>query len=53
MYAADNDIVFNRLKSMCVVLKLDQFKLTTLDYVDNVKYIGVILNNKCDDDDTT
>ena len=58
-YAVDNDIVFNQLKSMCIVFKPDNFKLTcppmyldgaTLDYVDNVKYLGVILNHKCCDD---
>ena len=45
---------------MCVVFKHDGFKLNcpdifldgaTLNYVDNAKYLGVIMNDKCQDDD--
>ncbi len=58
-YATENDIVFNHKKSMCVVFKPDKFKLicpdicldgATVDYIENAKYLGVILNNKCRDD---
>ena len=58
-YASVNDITFNFSKSMCVVFKPDGYKLncpdiflndTKLNYVDNAKYLGVILNHRCKDD---
>ena len=58
-YASDNDIVFNGKKSLCIVFKPDRYKLKSpdivldgakLEYVENAKYLGVILNEKCQDD---
>ncbi len=58
-FASENDIVFNKKKSMCVVFKPDRFNLkcpdilldgAIIEYVENVKYLGVILNNRCRDD---
>ena len=58
-YAVDNDIMFNQKKSQCVVFKPDKFKLSSpeivldgssLNYVDDIKYLGVVLNNLCRDD---
>ena len=58
-YASDNDIVFNGKKSVCIVFKPDIYKLKSpdivldgakLEYVENAKYLGVILNEKCQDD---
>ena len=59
-YAVDNDIMFNQKKSQCVVFKPDKFKLSSpeivldgssLNYVDDIKYLGVVLNNLCRDSD--
>ena len=58
-YAVDNDIMFNQKKSQCVVFKPDKFKLSSpeivldgssLNYVDDIKYLGVVLNSLCRDD---
>ena len=58
-YAVDNDIMLNQKKSQCVVFKPDKFKLSSPDivldslslkYVDDIKYLGVVLNNLCRDD---
>ena len=58
-YASDNDIVFNDKKSVCIVFKPDRYKLKSpdivlygakLEYVENAKYLGVIINEKCQDD---
>ena len=58
-YASDNDIVFNGKKSVCIVFKPDRYKLKSpdivldgakLEYVENAKHLGVILNKKCQDD---
>ena len=55
-YASDNDIVFNDKKSVCIVFKPDRYKLKSpdivlygakLEYVENAKYLGVIINEKC------
>ena len=51
--------MFSQKKSQCVVYKPDKFKLSSpeivldgssLNYVDDIKYLGVILNNLCRDD---
>ncbi len=59
-YASENDITFNHKKSMCMVFKPARYKLkcpdmnlngVKLSYVENAKYLGVILNDKCNDND--
>jgi len=59
-YAKDNDIVFNKNKSVCMVFKPVRYRLfcpiiylddNELEYSATVKYLGVILNHKCSDDD--
>jgi len=59
-YAKDNDIVFNKNKSVCMVFKPVRYRLfcpiiylddDALEYSATVKYLGVILNHKCSDDD--
>ena len=58
-YAIANDIVFNHKKSMYIVFKPDRFKLSCpnvfidgspLAMVENAKYLGVTLNDRCRDD---
>ena len=58
-YALDNDIMFNQKKSQCVVFKPDKFKLSSPEIVldgssfscvDDIKYLGVVLNNLFRDD---
>ena len=52
-------LMFNQKKSQCVVHKPDKFELSSpeialdgssLNYVDDIKYLGVVLNNLCRDD---
>ena len=58
-YALENDIVINHKKSMYTVFKPDKFKLacpdifidgSPLTMVENAKYLGVTLNDRCRDD---
>ena len=58
-YGNDHDIVYNPLKSKCVVFQPRSYRLTIpsvrlygedMQYVDNIKYLGVILSNNLKDD---
>ena len=60
-YRHDHDILYNPLKSKCVIFQQRSYRLTIpsvrlhhvhgqyLQYVDNIKYMGVILSNPKDD----
>ncbi len=59
-YAIDNDIVFNKTKSVCMVFKPLRYRLSSptiylnedaLEYSEKTKYLGVILEHRCRDDD--
>ena len=58
-YGFENDILFNRSKSVCMVVKPRGRNVSTplmflngdaLEYVDSVKYIGVLLSHDMKDD---
>ena len=58
-YGFENDILFNRSKSVCMVVKprgrnvstpLMYLNCVALEYVDSVKYLGVMLSNDMKDD---
>ena len=58
-YGYENDILFNRSKSVCMVVKPRGRNVSTplmylngdaLEYVDSVKYLGVMLSNDMKDD---
>ena len=58
-YGFENDILFNRSKSMCMVVKPRGRNVSTplmflngdaLEYVDSVKYLGVVLSQDMKDD---
>ena len=59
-YGISHDILYNPLKSKCVMFPPKRYKLATpsvylngktLDYVENIKYLAVILSNLKDDED--
>ena len=59
-FGNQNDVLFNPLKSMCLVFKPQRYSLTPpcmcigqnkLDYVEKVKYLGVYLTNTLSDKD--
>ena len=58
-YGLENDILFNRSKPVCMMVKPSDRKHSTplmylngvaLDYVDRVKYLGVLLSQDMKDD---
>ena len=58
-YGFENDLLFNRSKSVCMVVKPRGRNVSTplmylngvaLEYVDSVKYLGVMLSNDMKDD---
>ena len=58
-YGFENDILYNRSKSVCMVVKPRGRNVSTplmflnsdaLEYVDNVKYLGVLLSHDMKDD---
>jgi len=58
-YGIEHDIVFNPVKSKCMAILPNRYKLSLptvslngddLVYTDNIKYLGVILNNTLSDD---
>ena len=53
-YGGEHDVIYNPLKSVCIVFKPDRFILkcslvhlgnNVLEYKEKVKYIGVLLND--------
>jgi hypothetical protein len=59
-YGIEHDIVFNPVKSVCMVFKPSRYKLycpavyldnDRVEYVSAVKYLGVILNSSLEDND--
>ena len=59
-YGLDNDVLFNPLKSVCMLFKPKEHKLyrsnimigtEVLKYVDNIKYLGIILCETLKDDE--
>ena len=51
-YGFDNDLLFNRSKSVCMVVNHRGRNVSSvaLEYVDSVKYLGVMLCNDMKDD---
>ena len=58
-YGLDNDVLFNLLKSVCMLFKLKGYKLyrsnikigtVVLKYVDNIKYLGTTFCEALKDD---
>ena len=60
-FAADNDMIFNYKKTVCMYIKSKKFKDlqipnftlndNVIDFVDHEKYLGVINSSNCKDDD--
>ena len=59
-YGVEHDVICNPLKSVCIVFKPDCFSLkcplvhlgnNVLEYQEKVKYLGVLLNDKLNDND--
>ena len=59
-YGVEHDVIYNPLKSVCMVFKPDRFSLkcplvhlgnNVLEYQEKVKYLGVLLNNNLNDND--
>ena len=59
-YGVEHDVIYNPLKSVCIVFKPDRFSLkcplvhlgnNVLEYQEKVKYLGVLLNDKLNDND--
>ena len=58
-YGNKHDILYNHIKSKCVIFLPKRYKLTVptvsldgnkLDYEDHIKYLGVVLSSDCKDD---
>ena len=58
-YGNEHDILYNPIKSKCMIFLPKRYKLTvptvsldgnTLDYEDQIKYLGVVLSSDCKDD---
>ena len=58
-FSLSNDIIFNPIKSQCMVFKPNRFKLycpavylngNTIDYVEKTKYLGYMFTNDKQDD---
>ena len=60
-FAADNDMIFNYKKTVCMYIKSKKFKDlqipnftlndNVIDFVDHEKYLAVINSSNCKDDD--
>ncbi len=59
-YGVEHDVIYNPLKSVCIVFKPDRFSLNcpfvhvwnnVVEYQEKVKYLGVLLNDKLNDND--
>ena len=59
-YGVEHDVIYNPLKYVCIVFKPDRFSLkcplvrlgnNVLEYQEKVKYLGVLLNDKLNDND--
>ena len=59
-YGVEHDVIYNPLKSVCMVFKPDRFSLkcplvhlgnNVLEYQEKVKYLGVLLNDNLNDND--
>ena len=59
-YGVEHDVIYNPLKSVCIVFQPDHFYLkcplvhlgnNVLEYQEKVKYLGVLLNDKLNDND--
>ena len=59
-YGVEHDVIYNPLKSVCIVFKPDRFSLTcplvhlgnnVLEYQEKVKYLDVLLNDNLNDND--
>ena len=59
-YGLDNDVLFNPLKSVCMLFKPKGYKLYSpnimigtevLKYIDNIKYLGITLCETFNDDE--
>ena len=59
-YGVEHDVIYNPLRSVCIVFKPDRFSLkcplvhlgsNVLEYQEKVKYLGVLLNDKLNDND--
>ena len=60
MNGVELDVIYNPLKSVCIVFKPDRFSLkcplvhfgnNVLEYQEKVNYLGVLLNDKLNDND--